>query len=420
MATTEAPLSAVPTRRAPALGLAGWNIILVLAASQTIAYMDRVNLSVAAPVLIRTYHYTPADLGFLFSIFNWVFTLALLPSGPFVDWVRSRVAYPCGVGLWSLATMACGLSFAFGPLAWCRALVGIGEGPMIPAGQRIIAEQLPAERRALAIGTFFAGNKIGLAIGIPFAAVLLSTWGLPWVFYITGALGFVWIAWFLCSYRQAAPTAPAPQGAIRWSTLLRYRNTWGIMFGQAGYLYIYYVYATWLPGYLVLQRHMSILNSGWIGMLPFVFGVLATVAGGWAGDKVVAAGVRLTVARKSFAVGGLFCATVFTLLGAYAVETWLAVTLLTLSIVSFSFATGSIQSMAVDIAPAHIVSSLVSLQNFGGNVGGSFAPIVTGLLISSAGSFQLPLLVTAAIALVFGCGSYGLLLGNIDRKLDAA
>jgi MFS family permease len=127
----------------------------------------------------------------------------------------------------------------------------------------------------------------------------------------------------------------------------------------------------------------------------------------------------LTVARKLFAVGGMFLATVFTLLGAFAADTWLAVTLLTLSIVSFSLATGSIQSMAVDIAPPHIVSSLVSLQNFGGNVGGSFAPVITGLLISSVGSFQLPLLVTAGVALVLGCGSYGLLVGDLDHKLVA-
>ena len=413
--------TAVPSRRAQPLTIVGWNMLVLLAASQTIAYMDRVNLSVAAPVLIRNYHYTPALLGFLFSIFNWAFTIALLPSGPFVDWVRARVAYPIGVGLWSLATIACGFSLALAPLAWCRALVGVGEGPMIPSGQQIIAETLPRDRRALAIGTFFAGNKIGLALGIPFAAVVLSTWGLPWVFYITGALGFVWIAWFLVSYHQVPPTVeePASMRAIRWSTLLRYRNTWGIMLGQAGYLYIYYVFATWLPGYLVLQRHMSVLTSGWIGMLPFLLGVLATVVGGWAADEVVRAGVRVTVARKLFAVGGMFLATVFTLLGAFAADTWLAVTLLTLSIVSFSLATGSIQSMAVDIAPPHIVSSLVSLQNFGGNVGGSFAPVITGLLISSVGSFQLPLLVTAGVALVLGCGSYGLLVGDLDHKLVA-
>jgi MFS family permease len=113
----------------------------------------------------------------------------------------------------------------------------------------------------------------------------------------------------------------------------------------------------------------------------------------------------------------LFAATVFTLLGAYSSGLWPAVTFLTLAIASFSLATGSIQTMSVDIAPPHIVSSLVSLQTFGGNVGGSFAPVITGLLISSAGSFQTPLLVTAAVALVFGCGSFGLIVGNLDERL---
>jgi cyanate permease len=74
--------------------------------------------------------------------------------------------------------------------------------------------------------------------------------------------------------------------------------------------------------------------------------------------------------------------------------------------------------MAVDIAPPHIVSSLVSLQNFGGNIGGSFAPLVTGLLISTSGNFQVPLLVTAAVAIVFGCGGYGLIVGNLDKQLS--
>ncbi len=396
-----------------------WNIVLLLSASQMIAYIDRVNLSVAAPVLIRDHHYTPASLGLLFSIFNWVFTLALLPAGPFVDRVRARVGYVTGVALWSAATVLCGVTVAFTPLAVFRGLVGVGEAPMIPAGQRVIFETIPKHERAAAIATFFAGNKIGLALGIPFAAVLLHSLGLPWVFYITGAIGFVWIAWFMLSYHGAGASPAGVKSDIRWSTLLRYRSTWGIMIGQAGYLYTYYVFATWLPGYLVIQRKMSILNSGFVGMLPFIVGVVVTIYGGWVSDRLVARGIRVTVVRKSLAVAGLFAAAVFTLLGAYTDGLWLAVTFLTLAIAGFSFSTGSIQSMAIDIAPPHIVSSLVSLQNFGGNVGGSFAPVVTGLLISSGGSFQVPLLVTAAVALVFGCGGYGLIVGSLDEELKA-
>ena len=46
------------------------------------------------------------------------------------------------------------------------------------------------------------------------------------------------------------------------------------MLGQAGYLYIYYVFATWLPGYLTLERNLSVLNTGIVGMLPFLIGTV--------------------------------------------------------------------------------------------------------------------------------------------------
>jgi len=413
-------MSAEAIRRRPTpLGLAGWNVLFVLTASQALAYVDRVNISVVGPVLIRHNHYTTGAVGLLLFILQLVYTFALLPSGPFVDRVRARVAYPVGVTIWSVATMLCGLTTVFAPLAAFRALVGVGESPMIPAGQRVIAETFPRERRAWAVGIFYAGNKVGLTLGIPFAAILFHALGLSWVFYVTGALGFVWIAWFLLAYRRPADVPPAPEEAgIHWGTLLGYRKTWAIMLGQAGYLYIYYVYATWLPGYLVLQRHMTVLNSGLIGALPFLCGILATIVGGWGSDRLVARGWRVTVARKTFAVGGLLFATLFTLLGAYSTETWPAVTLLTLSIVSFSLSTASIQSIPVDIAPPHVVSSLVSLTTFGANVAACFAPWVTGLLISKGGNFQLPLLVAAAVALV-GSGSYAFLVGNLDRRLIA-
>jgi len=161
---------------------------------------------------------------------------------------------------------------------------------------------------------------------------------------------------------------------------------------------------------------MSILNSGWVGMLPFIVGIMVTLYGGWVSDRLVGRGMRITVVRKALTVSGLFAAAVFTLLAAYTSGLWLAITFLTLAIAGFSFSTASLSSMAVDVAPPHIVSSLVSLQNFGGNVGGSFAPIVTGLLISASGDFRVALLVTAGVSLI-SCFGYGVVVGNLDDTL---
>ena len=139
-------------------------------------------------------------------------------------------------------------------------------------------------------------------------------------------------------------------------------------------------------------------------------------AGGYISDWLVRKGARVTVARKVLACSGLCLATVFTLLGAYSTSTWPAVTFLTLAVASFSLATGSIQTMMVDIAPPHFVASLGSLQNFLGNIGGALAPLVTGILLARTKSFTVPLIVTACVAL-FAAACYGFIVGNLDERL---
>ena len=399
-----------------------WHILALLACSQVIAFIDRVNLSVAGPELVKSGALSAAWLGALFSAFNWAFTLSLLMAGPITDRVQPKRSLPVGVAIWSLATAACGFVTGFAPLTVLRGLVGVGEASMIPAGSRILRETFPKSLRATAVGVFFAGNKVGLAIGLPLSSALLAAFGWRSVFLVTGGLGALWLAWWLSVYRAppAAAAASPRAHAAAWSTLLRHRTTWGVMLGQAGYLYIYYVFVTWLPGYLVLQRHLSVLTSGFLGMAPFVAAVGATLLGGYAGDRLIQRGHPITRVRKSFAVGGLFGATVFTLAAAYTQDTYAAVALLTLALAALSACTAQVNSIPLDVAPKPVVSSLVSLQNFGGNLGGSFAPVVTGLLISSSGSFETPLLVTAAVALVFGCGGYGLVVGPLDHELKEA
>ena len=220
--------------------------------------------------------------------------------------------------------------------------------------------------------------------------------------------------WFLLTYRGKGRPAAREKSTIRWITLLKYRTTWGAMLGNFGYLYVYFVFASWLPGYLVLQRKMSILRSGFVAMLPFLVGVAATISGGYISDWMVRRGARVTVARKVLSCGGLCLATVFTLLGAYSTSTWPAVTYLTLAVAGFSLATGSIQTMMVDIAPPHYVASLVSMQNFLGNIGGAFAPMVTGILLARTKSFTVPLIVTAAVSL-FAAVCYALHRWQLGR-----
>ncbi|MGN6620549.1 MAG: hypothetical protein ACTHKR_05745, partial [Sphingomonas sp.] len=234
-----------------------------------------------------------------------------------------------------------------------------------------------------------------------------------------GILGAVWLIWWVAIYRApeaAEELVPTPaQEKISWASLLKYRTTWGMMLGQAGYLYVFFVFATWLPGYLELQRKLPTMKSGMLAMLPFAVGIVCVLLGGWLNDRLIARGYSLTAVRKGFSVGGMFGATVFVVAGALADDTAIAVTFLTLAMGSLSLSTASLNAISIDVAPNNKVSSFVSLQNFGGNVGGALAPVVTGALVGATGSFVAPLLVTAAIGLVFGCGGIGLIIKDMRR-----
>ena len=207
---------------------------------------------------------------------------------------------------------------------------------------------------------------------------------------------------------------------MKWRELLKVRSIWGMVLGQAGYLYVYYVFATWLPGYLALQQHMSIMKTGFFAMLPFLAGIAFTLLGGWLSDRIVARGATISAVRRFFAVGGIFASTIFIVVAALSDEAWVAVTALTLAVSALSLTTASANAMPIDVAPPHLVSSCVSIQNFGGNIGGALAPLITGVLISWTGSFVTPLLFTAAVGLIFGCGGFGLIVNDLDREIGEA
>ena len=172
-------------------------------------------------------------------------------------------------------------------------------------------------------------------------------------------------------------------------------------------------FISWLPGYLVLERNMTVLRSGFVAALPFWAGMLGTLGGGWLGDYWIKRGVRPTVSRKSMIGAGMGAATVTVITAAFVEQTWLAVALLTLSVGCLRMTTGSVNSVSIDLAPPSIVGSLNSIQNFFGNIGGLLAPIVTGYIVSATGSFVNALVVAGGMAL-FGAICYIFIVGNLD------
>ncbi|WP_029421390.1 MFS transporter [Alicyclobacillus macrosporangiidus] len=406
-------------RRASGWSWYQWAIVLMLLAALVVSAIDRVNISIVGSYWVKHHLMTPGQLGLLQSVFSWCLTLSLLIAGPLIDRLHPRRVLPLGLTLWAVATWLSAVTLKIPVLAVFRALLGFGEATLLPSAPKLVVENIPPRDRSKAISIYFTGNKLGPTIGLPLSAAILTALGWREVFYLTGALSVVWVAIWLLIYRRDRAVAQEPAavvGEVRipWRKLFQYRNTWAMIIGQFGYLYVLYVFLTWLPGILVLQEHLSIGQSGSLSALPFVVSIVTTLLGGWLADAWVNRGGNKTTVRKTVIGGGLLLSTVFVLIAAYSTSPAMTVVFLVLTMAAMGLVTGSVNSLPMDLAPPRVVSSVSSLQNFGGNLGASFAPLITGVLYGTFHSFRIPLILTGLVALL-GAAAYVIILGKVER-----
>ena len=393
-------------------------VVVLLWSAMLWSFIIRYALGVVAPTLMSKYHISPKTMGYILSGWNWTNTAPQLIIGPIIDRFGVWISFGVGSGIWTLSTIALPIATTALSLFVMRACFGLGQSLLFPGIVASVSRWFSPSERARAVAVIFSSSQLGLAIGAPIAVFILIRLGWQAVFYLIGAGSLLAaLAWlFLYPERQIPVSRVVRTGsqAAAWRSLLRYRSTWGIAFGHMGYLYAYFFFVTWFPGYLVLERKMTVLNSGIIGALPFWVGMVGTLGGGWLGDYLIKHGVSTTVSRKSILGVGLTGATVLVVAAAFVQQTWVAVTLLTLSVGSLRMVTGSGNAVSIDLAPPSLVGSLASIQNFFGNIGGLLAPIVTGYIVQSTGSFLGALIAAGGMALV-GAISYVFLVGNLDR-----
>lgn len=345
----------------------------------------------------------------------------MLFVGLLVDRFHPRRMFPAGVALWSTATVAAAVSPSAAVLGVCRFFLGLGESTLIPSASRLVSEIFPKHDQGKATASYFAANKIGLAIGAPLAAAILMHWGWRAVFVVTGALGLLWLVSWFAVYRpgkEVIAEDAAGQGGekVKWISLLGHRETWALMVGDASYLYVYFVFISWIPSYLVLERHMSVLKSGVYSTFPFLIAFGTAIFSGWIGDRWLKAGASLTVVRKTLIGIGFTLSTIFMFIGLNVESQGWAVFCLFWSMGILGIATPMVNVLPIDLAPRKFVASVAGLQNCGANVGGALAPIVTGFLLGMTGNFRAALYVTGGIALI-GTFAHTVMLGKIEPRI---
>jgi ACS family D-galactonate transporter-like MFS transporter len=402
-----------------------------------INYLERANLSIAAPTIQKEFQIDAVTLGYLLSAFGWVYTIFLPLAGVLLDRIGPRLLYAVSVVGWSAATFAVGLAGSITALFGFRIAVGLFEAPAFPTNVRCVTAWFPASERAFAVGGYTAMTYFAPGFLTPLLAWILVAYGWKEIFYITGLIGIAIAAIWWLFYRDPAEARieadeldyikaggglgdAAAQKVVhekplgtRLSLLLAHRQVWGMFIGQFSVQTTLFFFLTWFPAYLINGKGLTILKGGFYAAIPYLAATIGTIIAGKWSDWMVHRGMSNTVARKLPIIIGFLLSSV--IMGANYTDA-IGGVLLFMSVAFFGQAMASTVTGALlsDIAPRGMVGTMGGLLYFVANVGGTLAPIVIGYIVGQTGGFSLALVYVSAVAMM-GVLAYLFILGPVYR-----
>lgn len=400
-----------------------WAILIILSAGMIIAYIDRANLSVAlaAAEFKSEFHLTDSARGLLNSTFFWSYALLQIPAGWLVDRYGVRRVYAVGFFFWTLVSAATGFVTNVYQLIAVRLLLGAGESVGAPASLRWIRSHCAEQERGLAVGIYMAGTKIGAAIGVPIAAFLINAFDWRAMFLICGMTGFVWLmAWLFLARETVAEPAPTlndlPERNAPFRSVIMSQTVLGILVGTFSYGYFLYFCVTWLPAYLVENRHMALTSMGFYSFFSFGGMAIVAILSGWLADWMISRGTDPARTRKAFTIVGFVLAST-EVFGAWTDSQTVALFFAAFSLAGLGLATANYWALTQTLVPGRAMGRIAGIQNCASNLGGVAAPILTGWLKERSGGYQAPMQAIWVILLI-GIASY-LILVRPPRVGDA-
>lgn len=401
------PITSAPARL-PAALIA---VLILLVVSVSINYIDRSNLSIAAPLLQDEMGLSPKQLGVLLSVFFWTYSLCQIPAGWLAD--RFNVSWVLALGflLWSATTAATGLVHGFAVLMAVRLLLGVGESVAYPCYSKILAGYFAEHQRGLANSLIDAGAKCGPAVGFLTGGLLMARFGWRPFFVALGLISLLWLPlWLAWRPRRPAANVEKSGGGPGIPEILRHRAAWACFAGHFCGNYFWYFLLTWLPFYLVRERNFSMLPMAFVGFVAYLVTAATTTTAGWLSDRAIASGSSPTRVRKACVCFGLGFASV--IIGVTILPNATAsMVLLFFACMSYGVFSSSHWAITQTLAGPLAAGQWSGLQNFVANLSGVAAPSITGFVVGSTGHFFGAFAVAAGVALagsmiyLFGLGA---------------
>ncbi len=406
---------------------------MLLGAGVLVNYFDRISLSVAAPQLQHDFSLSPGEIGLLFSAFFWSYSLFQLPGGLVLDRFGIKTVGRWGAFLWTLASGVTALASGYAGIFAARLLLGIAEAPGMIGNQKATGYWFPRNERSRSTAIFDSAAKFSNVIGVPLVAFFIVQFGWRWGFGITAILSLAYFAAYWIIYRDpshdarlskaehdyilaggATPEGLPLAGQVKMlGYVLRNQKVLAHTIGYSAYGYSFYLFLTWLPGYMVQTLHMSILKSAALSTIPWIFASLADLLiGGFLVDHLIARGYDDTKVRKAVIVAGMTAG--LAVFGAtFTTDAVWAVTWITIALSGLSAAAPVASSIVSLISPRGGTATIGGLVNLVNNLMGVAAPIITGFIVGITHSFSGAFLV-AGIVLLVGIVSYVFVLGPIE------
>jgi MFS transporter, ACS family, D-galactonate transporter len=376
-------------------------LLFLLALSVFINYVDRGNLSVAAPLLKSELHLSAYHLGLLLGAFFWTYVTLMIVSGWLVDRFDVNWVLAAGFAIWSLATGLTGVVQGFATLMVCRLLLGAGESVAFPAYGKILARHIAQEHRGIANAAIISGMSLGPALGTFFCAGLMAAYGWRPVFVVLGFAGLLWLVpWIYWMPKTAATSerfvCPASVGEI-----LRQRAFWGTALGHFCSNYPFYLMIVWLPFFLVSERHLSMPEMAREGALFYLMYAIASPILAWIADSWIRAGASPNFVRKLWmGIGHVLIAA--GLLGCAAASARMSFVCLMVMGCACGFTGPTIYVFAQTMAGSAVAGRWTGLQNAIGNLAGVVVAPLTGLVVDRTGQFWWAFVLAATITLLGG------------------
>jgi len=398
------PLEVTP----PAAGRYRYLVVALLFTAMVINYVDRQMIGLLKADLTAEFGWSEMDYADLVLWFQAAYAISYLAFGRVMDRIGARWGFGIAFLIWQLAHIAHAGARGMTGFLMARVFLGIGEGGAFPGGIKAVTEWFPKKERAFATGLFNAGTNIGAIVTPLIVPAITLAYGWRAAFIITGLAGLVWLPIWLLVYRKPRDhkkvseaeiayiesDPPDTVEKIKWTRLLRIRETWAYALGKFLIDPVWWMFLFWLPDFLGKRYGLDLKNFGPPLVVIYLLSDVGSVAGGWLSSTFMKRGWSINRARKTTL---LICALAATpvAFAASASNLWVAVAIIGLATAAHQGFSANLYTLPSDVFPRSAVGSVIGIGGMLGALGGMVMAKYAGWVLEGIGSYT-PIFVVCA------------------------